>query len=567
MPTPFVQFGLIILVVFAVSIIMRLLRQPLIIGYIISGILVGPLFFNLIKSMHTITFFAEMGIAFLLFIVGLNLSPKVIKEVGKVSLITGIGQILFTSLVGYGIALLLGFSYVSSLYIAVALTFSSTIIIMKLLSDKDALDKLYGKISIGFLLVQDLVVILILIFVSSLSEGTGESILFFTILKGIVLLGIISLIAYYILPRFSDFFARSQEFLFVFALSWALGLSLLFFWVGFSIEIGALLAGITLSMFPYSHEISSKLKSLRDFFIIFFFIVLGSQMIFGNISELIIPAIIFSLFVLIGNPLIVMILIGALGYDKKTGFMSGLTVAQISEFSLILIVLGVKIGNIPQEILSFVTIIALLTITGSTYLIIYSDVIFRRISRFLYVFEKKRVKQVRIPQKIYNYLLLGYNRIGFSIRKAFSQLPGNFLVVDNNPEVIKNLKLHGHNALYGDANDCEFLEDLNLRHFSIIVVTIPEKETNELILEVAKRQKSNSVIILTARQIGDALDLYKEGADYVILPYFLGGEYTAKLIKSVKDNKEKYTQERRRELRILNKRLEKGHEHPKTERG
>ncbi len=564
--TPFVQFGLIILVVFLVSIIMRFLKQPLIIGYIISGILVGPLVLNLIKSANTVTFFAEMGIAFLLFIVGLRLSPHVVKEVGKISLVTGFGQILFTSFIGYGIALLLGFSHITSLYIAIALTFSSTIIIMKLLSDQDALDKLYGKISIGFLLIQDLVAVLILVVISSLAGGAQEGTLFFTIFKGIALLAIVSLISYYILPKFSDFFAKSQEFLFIFALSWALGLSLLFFWVGFSIEIGALIAGVTLSIFPYSREISSKLKPLRDFFIIFFFIVLGSQMIFGNIASLIVPAIIFSLFVLIGNPLIVMILMGSLGYDKKTGFMSGLTVAQISEFSLILIALGVKIGSIPQEILSFVTMIGLLTITGSTYLIIYSDTICRRMAKFLSVFEKKKARKARIPQKRYDYLLLGYNRIGFSIIKAFSSLPGNFLVVDCDPAVIKDLKFRGRNVLYGNIDDCEFLEDLKIGDFSLIVSTVPNKDTNELILEVLKRQKSNSVIILTARQIKDALNLYKKGADYVILPHFLGGKYTAKLIESIKDNKKDYTKEKIKELAELKKRLEKGQEHPKIER-
>ncbi len=564
---PFIQFGFIILVVLGVSIIMRLLKQPLIIGYILSGILVGPFLLNLIQSNETINVFSEMGIAFLLFIVGLHLSPKVLKHVGKISLITGIGQILFTSLIGYFIGKLLGFSVITSIYIAIALTFSSTIIIMKLLSDKDNLEKLYGKISIGFLLVQDLVAILILIAVSSLASGAGASnVLFSTIIKGVVLVAVLIPISYYILPKLSDFFAKSQELLFVFAISWGLGLSLLFLYAGFSIEVGALIAGVMLSISPYSFEISSKLKPLRDFFIIFFFIILGSQMAFGDISHLILPAVIFSLFILVGNPLIVMVLMGLLGYSKKTGFMAGLTVAQISEFSLILIALGVKIGHLTQEILSFVTMIGLLTIAGSTYLIIYSDTIFKKIGKFLTIFEKKNVREKEIPKKDYKYILLGYNRIGFSVVKSFSKITRNFLVVDYNPQVVRELKKERINAVYGDVDDSEFLEDLRMDRASLVVSTIPEKETNQLILDILERKKSKPIIVLTARQIEDAIELYNAGADYVILPHFLGGEYTAKLIENAKNKKEEYQEEKQKELRILKERLKKGQQHPRIEK-
>jgi len=563
----FIQFGFIILVVLGVSVVIRLLKQPLIIGYILSGILAGPFLFNLIQESETITVFSEMGVAFLLFIVGLHLSPRVIKEVGKISLVTGIGQILFTSLIGYFIGIMLGFSIITSIYIAIALTFSSTIIIMKLLSDKDALEKLYGKISIGFLLVQDLVAILILIVVSSLANGAGASnLLFSTIIRGVVLMAALIPISYYALPRLSDFFAKSQEFLFIFAISWGFGLSLLFLYAGFSIEVGALIAGIMLSMSPYSFEISSKLKPLRDFFIISFFIVLGSQMAFGDITHLIVPAIIFSAFILIGNPLIVIILMGLLGYSKKTGFMAGLTVAQISEFSLILIALGVKTGALTQEILSFVTIIGLLTIAGSTYMIIYSDAIFNKLSRFLTIFERKKVKEKDIPKENYDYILLGYNRIGFSIIKAFSKITKNFLVVDYNPRIVKELRKKGIRAVYGDVDDSEFLGDLGICESSVIVSTIPEKETNQLILDVLKRNKAKPIVLLTGRQIEDALDLYDSGADYVILPHFLGGEYTARLIENAKNNDKIYQRERLKELKILKERLRKGHKHPQIEK-
>jgi len=390
----FIELSIIIGITVLITGITKLLKQPLIIGYILTGIIVSPYFLNIVQSAETIKVFSQIGIALLLFIVGLSLSPKVIKEVGKVSLITGIGQIIFTSLIGFFIGRLLGFSVIVSLYIAIALTFSSTIIIMKLLSDKKDLEKLYGKISIGFLLVQDIFVIILLMVISSFSGNLSmNSLSFGSILGGILLIGGFVLISIYILPKLSIFFAKSQEFLFLFSIGWGLGLAALFYYMGFSMEIGALVAGIALSMSPFHYEISSKMKPLRDFFIILFFILLGSQMVFGTINELIVPAIIFSLFILIGNPLIVMILMGLLGYKKKTGFQAGLTVAQISEFSLILIALGVSAGHLTNEILSLVTIVGLITISGSTYLILYSDKIYPYLSRYLSVFEREKVKE------------------------------------------------------------------------------------------------------------------------------------------------------------------------------
>ncbi|MCG2720183.1 MAG: cation:proton antiporter [Nanoarchaeota archaeon] len=420
----FIELSIIICITVLVVGIIRLLKQPLIIGYIIAGIIVGPYFLNIIRSTETLMVFSQIGVSLLLFIVGLSLSPRVIKEVGKVSLITGLGQILFTSLFGFFIARLLGFSIIISLYVAMALTFSSTIIIMKLLSDKKDLEKLYGKISIGFLLVQDIFVIFLLLVISSFSGTLNlANMALETIIGGVLLIGTLLLISIYLLPGLSKFFAKSQEFLFLFSIGWGLCLAALFHYIGFSMEVGALIAGISLSISPYHYEISSKMKPLRDFFIILFFILLGSQMIFGNITPFIIPAIIFSLFVLIGNPLIVMILMGLLGYRKKTSFQAGLTVAQISEFSLIFIALGVKVGHLKPEILSFVTIIGLITIAGSTYLILYSEKIFFHLAKYLDLFERKNIiKDEKDKSSNHDIFLFGCNRIGYDFLKIFQKM-------------------------------------------------------------------------------------------------------------------------------------------------
>src|SRR3989344_4993713 len=341
----FLEIGLVLVVATIVSCIIRFLRQPLILGYILTGLVVGPSLLNLIKSTETITLFSHMGIALLLFLVGININPKVIKEVGLVSLITGVGQVFITTLLGFGIALLFGFSKLSSLYLGIALAFSSTIIIMKLLSDKNDTEKLYGKISIGFLIVQDLVAILALMVVSSLGEGVNlSSLAMQKIVIGAGLTASLLLIGIYILPRLTKTLANNQELLLLFSIGWAMALASLFDLSGFSIEIGALLAGITLSSSPYRYEIGIKMTPLRDFFLLIFFLLLGSQLSFGDIGNHIWAVIIFSLVVFVGNPLIVMFLMGRIGYTKRTGFLAGLTVSQISEFSFILVALGISYG-------------------------------------------------------------------------------------------------------------------------------------------------------------------------------------------------------------------------------
>ncbi|MFH1585174.1 MAG: cation:proton antiporter [archaeon] len=563
----FIELSIILGITVLIAGIMKLLKQPLIIGYILAGIIVSPYFLNIAQSTETIKVFSQIGVALLLFIVGLSLSPRVIKEVGKVSLITGIGQIVFTSLFGFLISRLLGFSVIVSLYIAIALTFSSTIIIMKLLSDKKDLDKLYGKISIGFLLVQDIFVIILLMIISSFSGSLSmDNLSFGSILSGMLLVGGFALISIYILPKLSIFFAKSQEFLFLFSIGWGLGLAALFHYFGFSMEIGALVAGIALSMSPFHYEISSKMRPLRDFFIILFFILLGSQMVFGNINELIVPAIIFSLFILIGNPLIVMVLMGFLGYKKKTGFQAGFTVAQISEFSLILIALGVSVGHLTSEILSLVTIVGLITISGSTYLILYSNKIYPYLSKYLFIFEREKVNENEQEFKDYDIVLFGYNRIGYDLLQSFRKLKNKYLVVDYNPETILELSKKQVECRYGDVDDEEFLNELNLTETKMIVSTIPEFETNLLLVNKIRQINKKAIIMTVSHNIEEANELYNQGATYVLMPHFLGGIHASKMINEYKLNRDKFLKEKEKHLKYLKNKKRLGHEHPKTER-
>jgi Kef-type K+ transport system membrane component KefB len=551
----FTEISLILAVSLVVSAIMRLLKQPLIIGYIFTGLLVGPYFLGILRSTEVIELFSQLGITALLFVIGLGLSPKVIKELGLVSLVTGMGQVIFTSLFGYLIGLLLGFTPIQSIYIAIALTFSSTIIILKLLSDKGDVHKLYGRIAIGFLLVQDLVATIILVAISSFANASGSSVVgdvLMLLVKGLLILIALFLISTFLLPKLTNFIAKSPEFLFIFSLSWGMGIGALYHKLGLSVEIGALVAGVTLSMTPYSHEIASRLKPLRDFFIILFFILLGYHMMFDNWQALLLPVVIFSVFILIGNPLIVVVLMNLLGYNKRIGLLAGLTVAQISEFSLILITLGYSVGHLSREILSMVTLVGIITISGSTYMILYSGKLYKKISKYLTYLEfRKSGKGKQMKEVDYDALLFGYRRVGMEFAHAFNKNNSKYLVVDFNPETIAKLSKNGIDCEYGDAEDVDFLLELPVSTAHIIVSTIPDYETNLLIVQTVRHLNKKAIVIIISDTLDQADFLYSAGADHVIMPHYIGAKFASEMIVQNKYDRSKYAQDRRSHIEYL----------------
>jgi Kef-type K+ transport system membrane component KefB len=556
----FIEIGFILLIATFISIIMRILKQPLVVGYILSGIVAGPYVLNIVQSVESIELFAKLGIAILLFIVGLNLRPTVIREVGKVALVTGLGQIIFTSVIGFGLMQILGFGITASIYGAIALTFSSTIIILKLLSDKGDLEKLYGKISIGFLLVQDIVATIILLVVSLsaspdiFSGGVGS--IFIKISQALAFAFVLYILSKYILPKISAFLANSQEALFLFSVTWGLGLSALFYYFGLSIEIGALIAGVSLSVSPFSHEIGARMRPLRDFFILIFFVMLGSQMILSSFMSVLFPAIVLSVFVLVGNPIIVIILMNWLGYKSKTGFMAGLTVAQISEFSLILIALGLSVGHINSHIVSLVTLVGIITISGSTYLILYADKIYPKIQNLLKYIEFKKTKGEENEKGLKNYemIIFGYDRVGYDFVNTAKKLGKEYIVADFNPEAVKKMTTHNIPNIFGDASDLDFLDEINTLQAKIIISTIPDFQTNLELVSYYRNHNKEGIILVISHDIKHTHSLYEAGASFVIMPHYLGAKYASKMIEEHQGEQYHFEKEKEEHLKHLSER-------------
>jgi Kef-type K+ transport system membrane component KefB len=554
----FLEFTSIVILVTLVSVFMRILKQPLVVGYIFTGILIGPQFFDLLHSTEYIELFSEIGITILLFIVGLHLSPNVIKEVGKVSLIGGIGQIVLTAFYGYIASALLGIPPLQALYVAIALTFSSTIIILKILSDKGELHKLHGKISVGLLLIQDLVAIFLLIIVSSFAQGSGDSnfvsVVSLLIIKMVGVIIALFFISKFVFTKAVHFLAQSQELLFLFSLAWGLGLACLFYVLGLSVEVGALIAGVTLSLTPFADGIASRLKPLRDFFIVLFFILLGSEMALGTIPQVLIPAIVLSLFVLIVKPLIVFILMNLLGYKTRTSFETGIALAQVSEFSLILATLGFTAGHIDEKTLSLITLVGLITIAGSSYMMLSSEKLYDLLQTMLKRLEfRNNKKEVQLSGQPPELVLFGFDKVGHDFIQAFSKIGSNYVVIDMNPALIKEMLENNIPFKYGDAEDIEFLQELNLQLIKMCVSTIPTFKSNALLIQKIREVNTDAIIIVRCSEMHNAKALYEMGATYVVMPHYLGAKYASHMISKHGLNKKGFEEEREKHLEHVNK--------------
>lgn len=529
----YAEIGILIGIATAMAFLMRLLRQPLIVGHIITGFLVGRFVLQLFQNQETLQFFSELGISFLLFSVGLTLNPKVLKNYGLVSVVTGFGQVFLTGGAGILLCLLIGYDLITALYVGIALSFSSTVIVMKLLSDKGDLDKLYVKVSIGSLLLQDFIAIVLLFTIPFVTTSQGDAVkLFETLALGIITAAGVFLFARYFVRHLHAFMIRSQELLFLFTIAWGMGISALFAWVGFSLEGGALIAGIALSTLPSRHEIGARLAPLRDFFIVIFFILLGMTMVVSDFRAILIPAIILSLFVLFINPIMQLIVMGFMGFRKKTSFQTGTMAAQISEFSLILVALGVTLGQVPSVVLSVVTLVGIITIFISSYLILYSDFVYKYIANYLDIFERKNAREKRIPNQFDKTVLIGGSRVAYDFINLFIEEGEKFLVIEHDPDVIRKLEDSAINVAYGDASDPDLLDDLRVNQAELVVSTVPDINTNFVVLSCAKKKgKKGPIVIVVANQIDEALELYSAGADYVVLPHFLGGSFAASLVQ------------------------------------
>lgn len=541
----FSEFGVVIGLAAMLGIIATKLKQPPILGYILTGLILGPLtpYFN--PESTSTNLLASIGVTFLLFTLGLELKISELKKLGKVSLATGLGQIIFTSIIGFIIAQFLGFSSVESFYIAIGLTFSSTIIVIKLLSHKNKLDTLYGKISVGFLLVQDFVAILILIWISTIGKIGGASIesvsvnILMAILKGIVAIAIIYIFVRFILNPVLDSLRMEKEVMFITVLAWALLLAAVFSseQIGFTKEVGGLIAGIALANRFEHLQLESWTRPMRDFFLALFFVLLGSSIQVESLGQAFWSAIIFSVFVLIGNPIIVMIILGVMGYRKKTNFLTSLAVAQISEFSLIVIGYAyTELNAVDNLTLTIMALVGGITMTISSYMIYYSEELYESLSKYLGIFEikKNNKSEEDIAESKYSdkkIILFGCHRMGRNLLRQMPDEKDNILIIDLDPKNVRELRDLGYDVIYADMSDDRMFDFFHLAEAEVVISTVPSLKENHKLLQYISEMKYKPITLMTATEGESAKKLYEYGADFVIYPHLVSSEILTEIIK------------------------------------
>lgn len=519
-----------------ISYIAKLLKQPLIPAYVITGLILGPIGFGLIKDEILIRHISELGIAFLLFIVGLEINLKKLKHVGLVASLGGIIQIVVSYLIAYFVALRLGFAYFESIVIGLVIAFSSTMLVIKLLSDKEEIDTLHGKIILGILIMQDIVVIMALVLISSLGNF-NPLITIFALLKGIGFILFTFVFGKFIFPTIFNFAAKSKELLFLSSLAVLFSFSLIAILLDFSMAIGAFLAGLSLANLPYHLDIIGKVNPLKSFFATIFFVAIGMQLIPIPLNQMWLKVLILFLMIILIKPIILFVTTSLFGYEKRTAFFTGIGLGQTSEFSLILISLPFVLGAISQELFSIIIFLTVLTMTLTSYSLEFKNQIYTLFSPLLSIFEKLPIyyKKMEYEKRSNNktIALVGKHRMGSIFYDTIKKINRNVIVVDNNPEIIKKLINKKKSCIYGDVTNPEILDKLKLRKLKVIISTVPNENDNAFLLNYVKKVNPNIKVLVTALHPHQAKDLYKKGADYVIVPTILSGEKVSGIIKKV----------------------------------
>ena len=532
----FVSVALILALAVAAGAIAKLLRQPVVVSFIIVGILAGPTAFNLVEGAEEIRLFAKFGIAILLFLVGLKLDFHMIRSTGKVALVAGLSQVAFTAAVGFGIAMLFGFEATTAFYIAVALTFSSTIIIIKLIGDKRELDTLYGRIAVGILIVQDILVVaamVVIVTIGTPGEGSVVTDLIVTLASSAVFLGVIAFASKFVLEKVLDWISKSPELTLLFGVAWAIVLAAISILIGLSMEIGAFVAGVSLASTAYRESLGARMVSLRDVMLLFFFIELGASLTFADALGQLWPAIVLSVFVLVGKPLIVFAIMGWMGYRSITSFRTGVALAQISEFSLILIALGYSLGQVDSAVLSLVTLVAVFTITVSSYLILYTDKLFPLMQGFMHLFERGKASAVDEESQSLSYdaIVIGSGRFGTEVISGLISSGSSVLAVDLDPDALARARELGAETLFGDVGDPDFAKMLPIHQTGTIICTAPDRSTNTLLLESLKSLDYGGELYLTALDNQTAEMFAKEDRVTTIRPLKMAANRIVRQLK------------------------------------
>ena len=499
------------------------LRQPLVTIFIAVGFVAGPSVLGVIGESEELALLAEIGISLLLFVVGLKLDVRLVRSIGLGVVVAGAIQMALTGAAGYLLGSAFGLAPLESVYLAIAVAISSTVVVVKLLSDRDEIDQLHGRLAVGILIVQDLAVIAALIVLTAVgAENDLARELVEVGVKGALFLATLAAVTRWLLPPVLHRFAHSQELLMLFAIAWALALAATADLLGLSKEVGAFLAGVSLASSAYREAIGGRLTSVRDFLLLFFFVNLGTALDVRTLDlRMLALAAVCSLVVVLLKPAVTALPLVALGYRPRASLRSGIALAQVSEFSLILTALGLTLEHVDRELATLITVIAIATITASTYLAGGADPIARRLAPRLASLHRSRVREhgedEADPEP--EVIVVGLGRYGSGIIEGAEDAGHEVLGVDLDPRRLDTLRERGLHVVYGDAEDPDLPHRLPLGRAAWVISTLRRPDADLALVRALRRYGFEGQIAVASHAREDMEVLSRAGADVVLSPF------------------------------------------------
>lgn len=525
------------------AILVRRAKQPLVVSYLVAGAILS--LFGVVNTtfLQSVQLLPDIGLAFLLFLVGMELDLNEFKNLGRSILLAALGQVAVGAIL---MTLVFG-----NPVVGIAVSFSSTILVVKLLLEGRDLVSLQGKLAVGVLLTEDMLAVILLMLLGLSGIGVGSVLVVF--LKAALLIWLALFAGRRLLPRLFRVAADNSELLFLTAIGWCLLFVSLALFLGISLAIGAFLAGVCLAQSVYRTQVSSRIKPLRDFFVMIFFIDLGAGLSLSALAGAAWLVLALIIYAVVLKPTIFYFIFIVQRFRAHTAFRAAVLMSSISEFSLITVYLAQRSGIIPAALVAPVVLATILSFVFSSLLITHSHVLYGRLRSVLKRAERKNLLSLDfVPaEKTFSdhAILIGCHRSGqivlARLRKTFGE---NLLVLDFNPDVIEELKNHYVACVYGDIADVEIQERLNLKEAKLIVSTVRDLEDNLALLDGVEKAQSKAVVIITAADAAEAVTLYQRGAHHVSLPLALEGVSISRLIYDYQDNLSELAKDRERKL-------------------
>jgi len=502
------------------------LRQPLLIGYVIGGFALRML--GLVADLELIKILSELGIIFLLFIIGMELDLTRLRQVGAKASMIGLIYVIVAPLLGYCLGLLLGFGHMESIYIGLLIAFSSTVVVAKLLGEEREIESLQGELVIIILIIEDILAVMAMSFLAS--SGVSVQMLPQMIAKGLLLVALSFLLYKYVFHAVLKEAVKSTELVFISALTIMFIYCALASYLGYSFAIGAFIAGISLRTTHFSHEITGRVKPLKDFFLVLFFVTLGMEIRFGSFFALLGPLLILLAFVLLVKPFIVMFIIKLFRYSNRTSFLTAIKLGQVGEFSLVMAAHGLLVGHIDQQLLNIIIFLSIFSMVITAYLIKYDDSMYNAFlgDVFSRIWKDAGIETRYSKDNLKDHLVVfGYHKMAEPIVRGAKG--SRYVVVDHNPEKVRMLSERRVRVMLGDISNPEIFESVNASEARMIISCISNSQVNLGLIKRAKEEGSNALLVVSCSDEAGAEDLYEAGADYVIVPLLLGGEKARQL--------------------------------------